>query len=210
MQRIRLSRLLGLTPLIGICLFIVLYVVAAFEYPGGSNADTSQKGFNIFSNYWCDLLNYDAKNGDYNTSRPVALAAMILLSVSLALFWYFLPLFIYTAREHQKIIQFSGVFSAVTALFVFTKYHDVVIDVAGLFGAVAFLGAFIGLFKSGWYRLTAMGIFCLVLCLVNYVIYQSRQFVSILPLLQKATFLLCLCWFFFMDIQIYRMLESKK
>lgn len=210
MRNARLSRLFGLTPLVGICLFVVLYAIAAIIYPGGSNTDRNQKGFSLFSNYWCDLLNDVAKNGDYNTSRPFALAAMILLCTSLAFFWYFLPLFIYTERENQKIIQFSGVSSMVTAIFVFTKYHDLIINVAGFFGAIAFLGAFIGLLKSRWYRLTAMGIFCLALCLTNYFIYRTRQYVSVLPILQKATFLLCLGWFFLMDIQIYRRLEVNK
>ncbi|MFN7116301.1 MAG: hypothetical protein ACK4TA_05840, partial [Saprospiraceae bacterium] len=57
---------LRLTPLVGIVLFLVLYIVAAFYYPGGSNADHSAKGFSIVHNYWCDLLAIGAKNGQIN------------------------------------------------------------------------------------------------------------------------------------------------
>ena len=37
-------------------MFLVLYVVAAQYYPGGSQADQASRGFDWVHNYWCNLV----------------------------------------------------------------------------------------------------------------------------------------------------------
>ncbi len=75
----------------GVFIFIVLYFIAAFLYPGGSTADKASGSFSLLNNYWFDLLSYKAKGGENNISRPIAITAMVVLCLSLSVFWYHLP-----------------------------------------------------------------------------------------------------------------------
>jgi hypothetical protein len=189
----------------GIGLFILLYIVAALYYPGGSEAHEREYGFSVLNNYWCDLLEYRARNGLYNISRPVALTAMVVLCVSLAVFWYYLPQGIIPTRGHHKIIRVSGIFSMIAAMFVFTDYHDLVVNVAGFFGAIAIGATFIGLYRLKKYGLTGLGMVCLCLLGVNYYIFETDHYITLLPMIQKVTFLFCFIWFGLLDIQMYQL-----
>jgi hypothetical protein len=59
----RFNRKILLLPPVGILIFILLYIVAAFFYPGGSEFDTHSDGFSWKHNYWCNLLNELAIKG---------------------------------------------------------------------------------------------------------------------------------------------------
>jgi len=196
-----------LAPSFGICLFILLYLLAAFLYPGGSDADKHEKGFNVLTNYWCDLLGQQAKNGDHNTARPVAMIAMFILCVSVFLFWFHVPKLFSANKYNQHIIRFSGMISMIIPLFLSTAYHDTVINVSGFFGVVALFVTIIGLYKIQSYKLFALGLFCILLVIVNNYVYHTGHFMAYLPVIQKITFFLFLLWFCLIDIAIYRKMK---
>ena len=58
-----------LLPYAGMAIFVILYVIAALEYPGGSYAEPNVEGFSFWHNYLCDLLDKRAINGSINTAR---------------------------------------------------------------------------------------------------------------------------------------------
>ena len=96
--------ILLLTPLAGIFLFLILYIIAAWLYPGGSKVDPQASGFSVLHNYWCDLFDVVAYNGSANPSRPIALIAMIILTGSFALLWYVLPrLFTVSSKIYSPV-----------------------------------------------------------------------------------------------------------
>lgn len=201
MRELTINRgsLLNVIPLVGIICFIILYIVAALIYPGGNYLNPSQKGFSILHNYWCDLLNEKAGNGETNPASPLAIAAMVILCVSLMFLWYNIPKLFLINNTFKKIIQVSGIISMAIALFIFTRFHSEAITYAGLFGGIAFMATFIGLYRSRRYTLFALGIICLVLGVVTYTIYNTRVFLIILPFIQKVTLLLCLVWLVLID-----------
>ncbi len=121
-----------LTPTIGIVIFLILYVVATIYYPGGSQADMYANGFSWTNNYWCNLLNENAINGQLNTARPIALLAMSVLSCSLALFWIIFPSFANFNIRSRIVMRAAGIMSVVIGMFSFTHYHDMV-DQPGYF-----------------------------------------------------------------------------
>jgi hypothetical protein len=82
------GKFLILLPIIGCVLFIILYVVAGLLYPGGSGTDKTSVGYNWTKNYWCNLLNNTAINGQINIAKPVAMTAMVILCISLSFFGY--------------------------------------------------------------------------------------------------------------------------
>jgi hypothetical protein len=197
------KNLFVLTPIFGILVFAVLYVVATFYYPGGSNADKTALGFDWLNNYWCDLTGQFAKNGETNPARPIALTALIILCSTLAVFWFYVPR-LFSDNKFNQFIRYAGITSMTVAVFLFTDFHDTVINVAGTFGIAALTGVFIGLYKNNLTKLFGYGVFCLGLMLLNYFIYETSFLLSLLPIIQKVTFVLLLVWICLIDIYLYR------
>ena len=73
-------------PMAGMILFVVFYIIAAWQYPGGSYAFPNKTGFNFKDNYLCDLLDAQTINGLENTARTYARMALAILCFSLGLF----------------------------------------------------------------------------------------------------------------------------
>ncbi|MDB5246855.1 MAG: hypothetical protein JWQ40_1249 [Segetibacter sp.] len=48
-------------------------------------------GFSWTQCYWCNLLNENVINGQGNPARPIALAAMLVLCITLAHLWFIFP-----------------------------------------------------------------------------------------------------------------------
>lgn len=193
-----------LIPFIGICLFIVLYVVATFLYPGGSEIDRRAREFSWMHNYWCDLLDTYAENGEQNTARPVAIIAMSVLCLSIAIFWYFVPGLFTFKPYNKKIIQYTGMMSMGIIVFLQSDYHDTVINIAGILGVIAITGTLIGLYKIHLYKLLALGLLCLLLCFLNNYIYYTKNWLWYLPIIQKISFVVFLLWFCLLTFQLFK------
>ena len=201
------KRLWVLTPTLGICLFGLLYLLAACQYPGGSNADRVAVGFSWQNNYWCDLLGDVGKNGAVNAGRPIAVIAMLVLCGSLSVFWWSVP-YLYSAQtRYVRLSQWAGVLSMFVVSFIGTPYHDIVMNIAGCFGLVALIATFLGLYRSRLFALIAFGVFCMLLILLNNYVYYSHQFIVYLPVIQKVTFVLFLLWIVLINQKLYRKVE---
>jgi hypothetical protein len=197
-----------LSPVIGICFFIILYFIAAALYPGGSEINRSAKGFSWRHNYWCDLLETHAENGEPNTARPVAIAAMAILCISVGSFWYFVPRLFAFNPFIKKIIQWTGILSMSIIVFLQADFHDIVINTAGLSGIIAITGTLIGLYKNHSYLLFVAGVLCLLLFFLNNYIYYTKQLIYYLPVIQKISFLLFLLWFSLIAIHLFQKTRS--
>jgi hypothetical protein len=130
-QTNRSKRLGLLIPIFGNFLFIILYIIAALLYPGGSLADKTSIGYNWTENYWCNLLYDKAINGQANTAKPVAVAAMLVLCISLSVFWIVFPALSQLKIYHRLIIQIAGTVSMITAFLLLTNIdHDLSINIS--------------------------------------------------------------------------------
>ena len=196
------QRSLALVTVSGSNLFFVLYVIAAWCYPGGSNANRAAFGFNIYTNYWCDLLGSHAKNGQLNPAQPIAFTAMLELCLTLAYFWYVTPAVFNFPKPAQRFLQTAGALSMIVAPFIFTAHHDTIINIAGSLGVLAMLGTFAGLYKNQHAGLFRVGLGCLFLCGLNNYMYYTHWFIEHLPIIQKITFFLFLLWFCFVSLTL--------
>lgn len=192
-----------LTPFIGFCVFILLYVIAASLYPGGSNEDEAAKGFSVLHNYWCELLSNQAVNGQYNPGWRVAIWAMGVLCVALAVFWWLTPSLFKPHRWYAICIRYAGILSMAITPFLSTKHHDLIINLASIPGITAMITTFIALYKHKWYKVVAFGIFCLMLIGLNNYVYYTGHWLYALPVLQKITFLLVMTWMSIITWLIY-------
>ena len=202
--KIKSQNIWVLIPLFGTLLFICLYFFATLFYPGGSQVDKNSKGFSWTNNYWCNLLNENAMNEQHNSARPLAMAAMFVLCLTLAIFWYIFPKITDLKKSSRLIIQISGGLAMAIGMFLFTDLHDTIVNVASLCGLVATVGTFIGLHKLKWTKLFGLGILNLTLVVLNNILYYGDGLKLFLPVVQKITFLFFLLWICLITINLYR------
>jgi len=204
-QSIKVNSIWILTPVFGALLFVVLYIIAADSYPGGSQADKNSVGFSWINNYWCNLLNDNAVNGQHNPAKPVAMAGMLVLCVTLSFFWYIFPQYIRLRSMLARTTQICGILAMATAFLLYTHFnHDFIINLASIFGLVATVGIFVGLHKVRWYWLFAFGWLNIFLVGLNNYLYNTNGMIVYLPLVQKISFASFLLWFCCIDINLYR------
>ena len=205
----RSKRIWILVPIIGSCLFIILYIIAAILYPGGSGKDETAISYNWAENYWCNLLSEKSINGKINNSRPVAIIAMLILSISLSCFWVIFPAVVQLKKNHRLLIQVAGLVSMFTLFLLLTSIdHDLAINFSSLFGFVAMIGTMIALRQLKWNNLFVFGLFNIVLIGLNNYLYHSAQ-LTYLPVVQKFSFLSFLTWFCLIALKLYNALQRK-
>lgn len=196
-------------PMAGMILFVVFYIIAAWQYPGGSYAFPNKTGFNFKDNYLCDLLDAQTINGLQNTARTYARIALAILCFSLILLWVYLPKLFTVKNKGQIIMSVAGILSMVITLFLASEVHDIIIRIAGVFGTLALILAVFELYKDRYVILFFLGIICLVLFLTNYYIYETGLLLYTLPLIQKITFLFCISWFLLLNRALDKKLHWK-
>ncbi len=191
-------------PVVGISLFTGLYIYSSTLYPGGSQADLTSVGFNWIHNYWCDLTNEYSMNEKLNPASPIAITAMIILCLSLMMFFIQFGRNFSTSRFWKVVIQVFGTISMTFAILVFTRLHATMIALSSLFGLFVLIGILIEVAKSRYTFLKLGGLLCIFLLALNNYIYYSRYFVDILPLLQKITFAIVLIWIMGLNYNMIR------
>lgn len=198
-----------LIPLFGTVLFAALYFIASLHYPGGSQFDKSAVGFSWVNNYWCNLLNDKAINGQLNKAQPIALTALLILCFSLTFFWLVFPKYILLTNYGKLTIQIFGMLAMTSGILLFTTLdHDFITNLASLFGLIAMIGTLSGLRKNGWKMLYYFGLFNLILVGVNNLLYYNKELILYLPLIQKITFATFLIWICCIDIKIYQLRKT--
>lgn len=193
-----------LIPVWGFCLFVLLYLVAAAYYPGGSEVDRTAAGFSWMHNYWCDLLEDTAENGAPNRAKPIAIAAMAVLCISIALFFYFVPRLFELQSRFKQSIRVAGILSMCILVFLKADHHDTIINASVALGVLAIILTLLGLLRGALYTLSGMGILCLVMAFLNTYIYYSKRWIDVLPVVQKISFFLFLLWFCLVSFKVYQ------
>jgi hypothetical protein len=200
-----------LLPISGTLIFVLLYFFAAFFYPGGSQVDRKSIGFSWINNYWCNLLNETAINGQPNTAKPIALTGMFILCFTLSFFWFIFPTQIKISKTLKLIIQVSGILAMTVAFFLFTHLnHNLITNLASSLGALATIGTLIGLYKNKLFGLFAFGLFNVLLVALNNLCYYNKELIVYLPLIQKISFVTFLIWICSINIKLSSISSAPK
>lgn len=209
-QNIPKQNIFLLIPIWGSVIFVLLYIIATFLYPGGSQVDQNAVGFSWANNYWCNLLNVTAINGMPNPAKPIAITGMFVLCFTLAYFWYVFPKQMSLAKGWKYTIQLSGALSMCIAFFLFTDFnHDWVTNLASFFGLLATIGTFIGLYQTKWKMLFIFGLFNIALVCLNNYVYYTKGLIIYLPIIQKISFASFLVWVCCIDLQLFRFQKNN-
>jgi len=196
-------------PLVGMFLFVILFLVATLQYTTGLETSVSGLGFNFKENYLCDLLDINTLGGTINPAHITARIALTIICFSVILLWFELPKLFSIKSNTLTIMQVTGIISMVILLFLAAGNHDVIIRISGVFGLFAVISILIELYKASLFWLFLFGFFFLALFLTNYYIYESGILLERLPLIQKITFVICLTWFALLNSMLYLRLKQS-
>lgn len=154
-------------------------------------------------------MNITGMNGQPNTARPFAITAMVVLCLSLTLFFVQFANQIAQNKFWKFVITFFGSLTMLFSVFIFTEYHDLMIILSSIFGAFVVLGIIWEVFKSGLIFIKYGGIICVLLLAINNLIYFTEKGISALALIQKVTFGFVLLWVICLNIIIVEYRKKK-
>ncbi len=210
LNRTNQSLILNRIPPIGILCFGLLYAFASTLYPGGSQADVNSVGFDWVNNYWCNMMNESADNGEPNPARRLAIFSMVLLCSSLGVFFYQFAEYLTTHHRWKMIIKIAGILSMVSAAFMFTQFHDVLTIISSFFGLFVLIGILLEIFRRGLLKNKLIGLLCLILLGMNNYIYYTEFYIKHLPLIQKITFIIVLLWIVALNFEVRREIKNQR
>jgi hypothetical protein len=200
----RLRRALPFAPAVGVISFYAFYALAALLYPGGSYDDRKQPGFSLVRNYFCDLLDAEALNGQPNPGRPFGLVAMAVIVPTLALFWLSVARLYPKQRVLVMTTRIAGSISALATLLLLTPFHDSAVDIGGGFGLVAFFSVLAALPRAQHGLLFLGGLVALAVSFACLFIWRTGLGMPALAGLQKLAFALFLAWVFAASLRAAR------
>jgi hypothetical protein len=182
-------------PYLGVAAFITLYFVGAAMYPGGTKLDWNSRGYSHVFNYWCDLLDAVSYSGALNPAQWVALPATIFLPLSLIPLWVRLPVLFRRAHVSGRIVRFAGTVAMLCAALVFTRQHDLLIDVSAAFGGLALALTVVELARARRFRLLGLAVLGLLFAAANWTMWHLRGvFLAATPLTEKIAYATVLLW----------------
>ena len=188
------AKSLRLLPTLGILIFIGIYVYAATLYPGGSQADINSVGYDWRNNYWCNLMSEDAMNGLENPASPVALLGIVVLCSSMTLFFFHFANYFEKNRIWKITIKIAGALAMGAAVFIFTKYHDIMTAISSICGVVVIIGIIRALHKNNLTFFKVGGMICVALLGIVNLFYYNENLIIYLPIVQKVGFIFILSW----------------
>lgn len=172
---------------------VLLLLIAVFFYPGGSQFDQSAVGFDWVNNYLSDLFAPIAVNGSTNNARFWAVGGMFFLCISLGAFFLSISRKI-QAKRSSNIIKYCGVGAVVTAFLTVSPLHDIMIPLASTLALISCFYITIFVLKSKLHLLKTLSITLILLFYTCLYVYFTRNFVELLPILQKGFFVTMIIW----------------
>jgi hypothetical protein len=188
---------------------VILFVVAAWVYPGGTHFDHLEVGHDFWKNTLCDVARSTALGGAPNAvGAMLARAAMTIMAFGIgALFWLLPTRFPSSGRlgTSIRVLGAMAVLGAIAVVFLptdrFSFLHGIAIVVAGLPGLSGMALAVAGLLRANArpHHVTAIGVLALLVAAADFSIYvdellsKASPRVSV-PVLERIATLLVLVW----------------
>jgi hypothetical protein len=189
--------------------FVGLTVPAMLAYPGGTVWDRTTRGSDFWLNYLSDLQRSVALNGEPNArGSALAQAAMLVLALGLAHAWWLATRLFPRHRCLGRAVHVSGLGGLAGAVAVglmpsdlFGGVHSLAIVLGGVPGLVAAGLAVVGVASRGRAtRLAAVvGAAMVLVSSADFLLYvaslgRAGPDLMAIPVLERASVLLVLCW----------------
>ena len=175
--------------LLGTTLALAFLLVSTAFYPGGSQHDPTSVGFVWRHNYLCNLLNPVAVNGQENGARPWAIAGVLVLCLSAAVFFVRFSRKMPT-KGASNVIKYAGVGAMTASQLAATPYHELMVTVSGTLLMLTLFYITVLVFKSKLHGFKVLAALCLLALYGSSFVYFTQTYLAVLPVLQKASLLL--------------------
>ena len=181
-------------PIFGLVIYTIVFTFTAFAYPGGSINQPLAKGYSFFHNFLCDTMDPITQVGSVNNARFIAVIAHLILSCTMISFFYILPQIFTVKNRNTKLIAYFGMAAMTVFIFMFTKYHDIIVTITGVLGAIALVPFFIELRHFKNKGLKQLAYLCYVMSIIVFFIFETKIGFYYLPFIQKITFFVDASW----------------
>ena len=174
--------------------YFLLFGFAALQYPGGSDAFPDANSYDLFHNYWCDLMGEESKNCLPNSGAVYAKIAHVISAFGLGLFSIIFPFLFEKRAKIHRYITISGVLMSIFYALILTELHDLAINLTGLSGAFVF---FLAAYEMLTSKKTTVFLSFLAVVLISsfsLFIYLSQWNIYYLPFIQKIMLLSITSW----------------
>ena len=173
--------------LICIAIAVILLVIAALVYPGGSLADKNSIGFAWSKNFISNLFATKAINGSENTSRIWAIIGMAFHAVGFGVF------FINTskkipARRAAVVLKYIGITNMVFDFLIATPLHDIMVTISGTLSLIGLFYITVFILKTKLHLLKFFCIICLLTFYYTLYLFGSGNW-GLLAIMQKISFI---------------------
>jgi len=175
-------------PIFGLGIYVIVFIIAASAYPGGSINYPKANAYSFSHNFLCDTMNPINEDGKINGARFMAIIAHLILSFTMICFFYLLPKIFDVKNHNTKLIALFGITAMTIFILMFTPYHDSIVNFTAVFGTIALIPFFIELkhFTNKGYKQLAY--LCFGLSIIVFLSFVTKIGFYYLPLLQKITF----------------------
>jgi hypothetical protein len=191
-------------PIVGMTLYLVVFVFAAMDYPGGSENVPSAIGYSFFHNFLCDVMNPITPEGVHNPARVLAIVSHLILSVTMIAFFYLLPALFSWSNRNTFVMRLMGMLTMTVFVFMYTPFHDEIVTATGVLGTVALVPFFIEMRKYPDGLLKTLAYTCFSLSMIVFFIFETRIGYYYLPFLQKITFLFDAWWVIWVSVIVLK------
>lgn len=171
--------------LVFICMIIsmILIVIAASKYPGGSLLDKNSVGFGWSKNFISNLFEAKAINGSENPGRIWAILGMAFQSIGYGVFFINMSKKI-SFKVWSIILKFIGFANIFLIFLIATPFHDL--------GTISIVLTLFGLFIITLFVLKSKLLllkFCCIICLLTYYCFfflYGFSFLGLAFIMQKV------------------------
>ena len=178
----------------GFGVYLIVFTIATFGYPGGSTNLPVYEGYSFFHNFLCDVMNPVTQTGVLNEARPLAIVSHLILSFTMISFFYLLPEIFSFTNRNTKLTRGFGMFTMFVFIFMYTEYHDEIVTATAVFGTLALIPFFIELKNYSNSGLKNISLACFGLSVIVFLIFVSKIGFYYLPFIQKMAFVLDASW----------------
>jgi len=190
---------------------VILIVISALAYPGGSLLDKDSVGFGWSKNFISNLFEAKALNGSDNPGRIWAILGMAFQSVGYGVFFINMSKKI-SLRVWGNVLKYIGFANFLFIFLIATPYHDLGTISIGLTLFGLFIITFFVL-KSKLHLLK----FCCIICLLTYYCFfflYGFSYLALAFIMQKvyaiSSILLVLCLEYFTKRDDFAFIKSGR
>lgn len=173
--------------LICIIISVILVIIAALMYPGGSILDRNSLGFDWTKNFISNLFAEKAINGAANPGRIWAIAGMAFHSIGDGLFFLHMSKK-FLLKHVIVVLKVVGYANMLSSFLIVTHLHDIMVTISATLSLLGLFYITVFILKTKLHMLKVFCIACLLIFYFTLYLYGSGNW-GLLAIMQKVSFI---------------------